>query len=285
MTRQRARRRHASLWAVGLACTLTFTGCAGDPRESPAPPSPPAVLTPLPSGATPGTNASAPEPSAPDASGSTSPAPGGSPYPDAVSTVACDGTDVAFPSSVLGSGIGLDPDTPPGRALRSYVESTAGAELGLPRDGWRLASLRLPNAVFVAPTGQGWAFATVAEQADGSWEFFEGGTCDLVARVPAALTLASWNLDPATPLAAAASQISVQGHEEACANGKPPDGRLLPVIVDETPTTVTITIVVRRLANADCQESPRFPLQVTLSTPLGDRVLLDGSVYPPARRN
>jgi hypothetical protein len=284
MTRQCASGRLASLLVVGLACTLALTGCAGDPSEFSAPPQS-AVLTPIPSGATPGVNDPTAGPSVPDASGSTSPAPGGSEPPDAVATVACDGTDVAFPSSVLGSGIGLAPDTPPGRGLRSYVESTAGAELGLPRDGWRVASLRLPKAVFVAPAEKGWAFATVAEQADGSWEFFEGGTCNLVARVPAGLAFASWNLDAGTPLAADASQISVQAREEACANGKPPGDRLLPVIIDVNPATVTITILVRRLANADCQGNPSFPLQVTLSAPLGDRVLLDGSAYPPARRN
>ena len=285
MTRKRTSRRHASLWATGLACVLAFTGCTGDPSESPAPPSPPAALTPVPGGATPRTSDSAPEPSGPDTSGSASPAPSGSDAPDAVATVACDGTDVSFPSGVLGSRVGLLPDTPPGRGLRAYVESTAGAELGLPRDGWRLASPRLPNAVFVAPTGKGWAFATVAEQGDGSWEFFEGGTCDVVAKAPAALAFASWNLDADAPPAADASQISVQAHEEACANGKPPGKRLLPLIVDETATTVTITILVRRLENADCQGNPRFPVEVTLSAPLGDRVLLDGSAYPPARRN
>jgi hypothetical protein len=285
MTDKRRSRRHACLWAAGVACALAFTGCAANPSESSAPPPPPAALTPVPGGATPATTDSAPVSAAPDASGSASPAPGGSDAPDAVATVACDGTDVSFPSGVLRSRVGLLPDTPPGRGLRAYVDSTAGAELGLPRDGWRLASLRLPNAGFVAPAGTGWAFATMAEQADGSWEFFEGGTCDLVAWTPAALAFASWNLDSGTAPAADTSQISVQAHEEACANGKPPGDRLLPVVVDETVTTVTITILVRRLENADCQGNPRFPLEVTLSAPVGGRALLDGSAYPPARRN
>src|SRR5258706_14290626 len=90
---------------------------------------------------------------------------------------------------------------------------------------------------------------------------------------------------PRAAPAADASQILVQALEEACANGKLPGGRLLPVIVDETATTVTITVLARRLENADCQGNPRFPLQVALSAPLGDRVLLDGSAYPRARRN
>jgi hypothetical protein len=287
MTGQREPRRLAGTWAVGVACVLALAGCAGGPPGSPAATSPPAVLTPVPGGATPGTSepASTLSSGPPDASASASLAPSGTDAPEAVATVGCGGTDVAFASAVLSSPVELLPDTPPGRGLRAYVETSAGAELGLPRDGWRLASLRLPNAVFVAPVADGWVFATLTEQADGSWEFFEGGRCDVVAKAPAALAFASWRLATDAPPAADASQVLVQAHEEACANGKPPADRLLPAIVDETPTTVTITILVRRLENADCQGNPRFPVDVTLSAPLGDRLLLDGSAYPPARRN
>lgn len=268
---------------------LALAGCAGDLPGSPASSAPAAVLTPVPGGATPGTSESAPPSAsgAPSASDSTSssPAPGGSDAPDAVAIVACDGTDVAFASAVLGSTVELLPDTPPGRGLQSYVDSGAGAELGLPRDGWRLASIKLPRATFIVPSAESWAFATLVEQADGSWQFDEGGTCDLVAKAPAALAFASWEVDASSPPMADATRFVMAAREQACANGRPPAERALPPIIDETATAVTITLLVRRLENADCQGNPSYPVEIALSRPLGERSLLDGSVYPPAQRN
>jgi hypothetical protein len=66
---------------------------------------------------------------------------------------------------------------------------------------------------------------------------------------------------------------------------QPPVERALPAIVDETSTTVTITLLLRRLENADCLENPSYPVKIALSQPLGGRTLLDGSAYPPSRRN
>ena len=125
----------------------------------------------------------------------------------------------------------------------------------------------------------------MAQQADGSWEYDEGGHCELAAKTPAGLGFASWELDRATLPAADATRFSIAAREESCANGKPPAKRALPAIVDETATTVTITLLVRRLDNADCQKSPTYAVEIELSQPIGERTLLDGSAYPPARRN
>ena len=280
---RRATPSRVGLLAAGLACALALGSCAGDLAGSPTPSSPPPVLTPVPGGPTLEASDQVPPTAAPGESASAEPSPTEIAPPPAPATVACDGTDVAFPSGVLHSTVFLLPDSPPGKGLLAYVEAVP--EANMPRDGWRLAAAKTGRATFVAPAKEGWVFATLAEQAVGSWEFDEGGTCDLVAKAPPALGFASWKLDPVAPPAADGTAIAVAAHEEACAGGQPPAGRALPPIVDETATTVTITLLVRRLDNADCQANPSYPVEITLAQPLGGRALLDGSAYPPSRRN
>jgi hypothetical protein len=279
-------RRHAGTWAVALACVLALAGCAGGPTGSPAASSTSSVLTPVPGEATPGIGSASPaESSSPDASAPPpSPAPSEDQVPDTPATVACNGTDVAFAASVLNSPVRVRPDTPIGAGLRRIIEAGLD-ELQFPPDGWRLASLKPGRATLVAPSGTSWVFATMAQQADGSWEYDEGGHCELAAKTPAGLGFASWELDPAAPPAADSTRLSIAGREVACANGKGPGERALPAIVDESAASVTITLLVRKLGSADCPSNPTYPVEVSLSQPLGTRALLDGSVYPPARRN
>lgn len=271
---RRRRAAGARTWAIGLACALALAACADGPAPTARPSAPsagPAASTgaTTPSG---GGDATQPIPS-------TAPGPSAAP-----ATLACSGTDVAFPSAVLGPFAELLPLTPPGRALAAYVATAAAAELGLPRDGWRRASLTPAKATFVASSSRGWAFATVALRADGSWDFDEGGTCDLAARAPARLGFAPWRPDPSARPAADATRLSISAREAACAGGQAPGRRVLAPIVDETATTVTVTLLVERLPDADCQANPWFPVEVMLSSPVGSRALLDGSTYPPTRR-
>ena len=72
--------------------------------------------------------------------------------------------------------------------------------------------------------------------------------------------------------------------ELSCASGQPPGERLQAPVVVETSTTVTITLLVGRLGNADCQSNPAVPVVVRLTSPLGSRTLLDGSTYPATQR-
>ncbi len=264
----------ARAWAIGLACALALAACADGPGPTARPS--PALSGPAASAgaATPSGGGDATQPVPP-----TTPAPSAAP-----ATMACSGTDVAFPSAALGPLAEVLPLTPQGRALAAYVATTAATELGLPRDGWRRVSLTPAKATFVASSGRGWAFATVALQADGSWFFDEGGSCDLTAKAPAGLGFALWRPDPSARPAADATRLSVLAREAACANGQAPGPRLLAPIVEEAAMTVTVTLLVARLPNADCQANPWFRVDVSLSNPLGSRTLLDGSTYPPTRR-
>jgi len=63
-----------------------------------------------------------------------------------------------------------------------------------------------------------------------------------------------------------------------------PGSRMLALVVVETDATVTITLVLRRLGNADCPSNPEVSVAVSLRMALGTRTLLDGSTMPAAPR-
>ena len=55
------------------------------------------------------------------------------------------------------------------------------------------------------------------------------------------------------------------------------------VVLDETETTVSIVILVEP-RGGDCPSNPSFPFEIELPYPLGNRAILDASVYPPMER-
>jgi hypothetical protein len=169
-------------------------------------------------------------------------------------------------------------------ALRRYVTIEAPPEMRMPRSGWREVDRAPGRVTFVAPAADGWRIATMASGPDG-WMFDEGGHCDLHVQLPDGVAFATWRLDPAHPSDAASTEIRVLGTEQACANGKPPEGRVLAPVVLSTDEAVTITLAVRTVpGGADCPGNPEFPVSVTLDEPLGARTLYDGSSFPPAPR-
>ena len=91
-----------------------------------------------------------------------------------------------------------------------------------------------------------------------------------------------WVATEAIPLAPDTTVIKGILMETACASGQSPDGRVNePVIVyGADAVTVTFTVTPRPGAQ-DCPGNPEFPVEVTLSEPLGERALLDGGTTPP----
>ncbi|MGZ8662934.1 MAG: hypothetical protein ACXWYI_12750 [Actinomycetota bacterium] len=54
------------------------------------------------------------------------------------------------------------------------------------------------------------------------------------------------------------------------------------MILNEDEHAVSIVILVEPTNGAtDCQGNPAFPFMVELGSPLGEREILDASVYPP----
>lgn len=95
---------------------------------------------------------------------------------------------------------------------------------------------------------------------------------------------ATWALDPRAAAPDVASvTLNILVWEMACSSGSPTSGRMSVPVIDYEPATVTITIGVRPLGGMQtCPGPPGTPAVVQLAEPLGNRVLLDGGLVPPA---
>ena len=90
-------------------------------------------------------------------------------------------------------------------------------------------------------------------------------------------------IDPEAPPNPGADRISILATENACAGGQAPEGReVRSAILDEDERSVSIVILVEPTkGGATCPGNPSFPFEVELGSPLGEREILDASVYPP----
>jgi hypothetical protein len=91
-------------------------------------------------------------------------------------------------------------------------------------------------------------------------------------------------LDPSVRPDPDSRTLSVLATEVDCASGQPPVGRdVRAVVLDQTQRTVSIVILVEP-RGGDCPSNPSFPFEIDLPSPLGNRAILDASVYPPKER-
>lgn len=123
------------------------------------------------------------------------------------------------------------------------------------------------------------------EMRDDGWAPLSWGQCRIE------LDAKGWGnarfvVDPKTPPDPEAEAIAVLATEVACAGGQAPDDReVRAVILNEDEHAVSIVILVEPTNGAtDCQGNPAFPFMVELGSPLGEREILDASVYPPTLR-
>ena len=86
------------------------------------------------------------------------------------------------------------------------------------------------------------------------------------------------------PLAPETTAITGFVMETACASGQSPEGRVNEPVIDYGTDAVIVTFTVTPLAGVqDCPSNPEFPIEFTLSEPLGERTL-DGRRNEPAAR-
>ena len=117
--------------------------------------------------------------------------------------------------------------------------------------------------------------------ADGTWLPGGWGDCDWSAGTASQGAAATWIADPDDPPAPDSTTLHLLATERACANGQPPGDREVTHVVVESPTTVTVIVLVERIeGSATCQSNPSFEYTVELDSPLGDRDLVDGSSIP-----
>lgn len=187
-----------------------------------------------------------------------------------------------FPLSGLDSPTGAQNEHGPEfDALRRAVSSSRE---GYGDDTWRFVQ-RTPNrAVFVAQLENAWACIVVGPQGDEWTTLEESETAELDIVLSDELGAARWKPASGKP-PPDATQLDVLVSEQECASGSYATGRIAPPLVEYRPETLTVTFGIRRfrslLGGITCQSNPWTPAILTLPEPIGDRTLLDGSVYPP----
>jgi hypothetical protein len=195
------------------------------------------------------------------------------------------GLDETYPTAALdrpaGDELGLDPAA---AGLRKWITGRNATGQDVPTQGWRIVAREPGLVTYLADAGDHWEVVVMKAGALDTWEFWEGGDCQLSVALPNGIGFASWRLDPARLPGPKTQSVSLLGTELACASGKPPGARVRPPIVAETHDSVVIGLLVT-IKGGDCPGNPEFPVRVPLSAALGTRTLYDGSTFPPARRS
>jgi hypothetical protein len=199
------------------------------------------------------------------------------------------GTDQPFsPAALQLPGFAEQEPDAAAAALRTFLETAAedeGIEVmvdAFPRSGWRRVFQTDRAVLFVAPedVDRQWVMVAFARGATG-WEIDGYGQCHMQIALPEGIGRATWWLDPAPgPPGQEATELSAIIVEQSCASGQPPVGRVLAPAIVYGEDAITITIAVR-VIGGDCPGNPEFPVTIQLAEPLGDRALLDGTVFPP----
>ncbi len=250
------------------------------PRPIAIAPSPPPATSPA---ATPATSGD-PSPSAPpNASGP--PPPSFDPAWVTRPALWC-GSRLRFPPEAITRGLSGAENWIDGAAaeLRRIVREEATPDSPLPLNGWFRVVDTGSDVLFVArgTAEVPWVQVAVATEGNG-WTVAAYGQCHLGVSYPDGITGATIRLDPAFPRPTRDSrEVHVLITETACASGQSPEGRVLEPLVVYGPDSVAVAIAIRHIVGgADCQSNPEFPVLIELSEPLGDRVLVDGSQFPP----
>lgn len=257
---------------------LMVAACAAPPTPVPSTQSPPPVpVSPIPSSSPPASHAT--EPTAP-------PSPSAASGPNLLGALVCEGSDFEISADVLREAANAElAQDAPALALRAFVATPEAEPANFPVSGWRRATASDRSVTFLAYGTTGWVAAIFIPTGDGTWQFWEGGSCPLRVRLPEELGFASWRLDPTELPTPDDRTVTVLVTEIACAGGQPPLGRLQPPVVLATDDAVTIAFAVRkRPGGQDCPGNPESRVVVQLSEPLGDRGLFDGAFFPAEPR-
>lgn len=193
--------------------------------------------------------------------------------------LSCDGTEPGWPASAMVDGI--EPPEPVAEIQAAL--SSAPIEPSLRQD-WKVLvadnqemTLALGTWGADGPTRDS-TYMVLEHDGDG-WRASNGGNCWQLAPV---LPLdSSWAEVSAEAVAPDATEVDVTVMERQCTGARDPLPHLdePAFVVDDEAITVYWTSDPPDAA--ECPGNPSVPTTLTLPEPLGDRVLLDGSRWPP----
>lgn len=266
-----------------LLVTVVLAGCA--PATAPAASTPTAIAT-LPAGSA--TLSTDPSGSAPSP---TVARPGEADLGD--TRYSC-GDPPGFLPAILTQPANAELENHPTAAALRAAIAEHGADIDLlPPSGYWLVHRDGKVADYLArapgggdPTGGEPEFVSARiDFQGGAWTLGGWGQCRPVI-VLEGVSVANWVLDPDLPRPdAQATTFTALVSERACTSGQPMGDRLQPPSITYGHESVLVVFAARPLQSEngfDCQGNPSMRVAVQLSEPLGERHLLDASMFPPA---
>lgn len=206
--------------------------------------------------------------------------------------VSCGDDEAGWPSSVLSEGVpGVLDDAAAVRIFDEILDDPMWGEeaaLGLFPGGaqtdWRVLragdntlTIGLGNWTEQGPRGKDSRILELRRDGE-SWQPVGWGNCRLS---PVLKEGNSW-VEMTAYEGDSSARLVAQVSERACASSRDPEPFLHEPLVVETEETVTIYWTSDTPeGNQDCAGNPSIDRVVQLEEPLGDRVVLDGSSYPP----
>jgi hypothetical protein len=180
--------------------------------------------------------------------------------------------------------------TPQAQILRENIAQSAREGEPLPVDGWHLLADRPDGADYLATRpleGEDVDIEVVSVTVRLGGVGFnlraQRNRCRPSVVLPPGLNVGSWSLLPERPRPSD-HEIRVAVHEEACASGRSPTGRIVgPAIEADNATVVILFAIVALEGAATCQGNPAGLETIDIGEPIGDRVLVDPSHWPWAR--
>ncbi|MGH2631258.1 MAG: hypothetical protein ACRDHI_11980 [Actinomycetota bacterium] len=142
-------------------------------------------------------------------------------------------------------------------------------------------SLKLFGEPDRSPRGDDPYASAALEMREGAWVLLGWGQCGIEFSAPG-WGNARFVVDPSDPPDPRSDRITVLATEVACAGGMAPqDRRVRSLIVDENAESVSVVILVEPTQGAStCQGNPRFEFEMALGSAIGEREILDASVFP-----
>jgi hypothetical protein len=164
--------------------------------------------------------------------------------------------------------------------LRQFLASPQSDEL-MPDTGWRRLGhtgrfVEFANYI----DDPAWnSYVWITFESDGAaWSFFRGGACQPERVVQGDLESLAWWLPDGVPDPTARS-ISISVVVAGCSSGPPVDA-IQPPLIEMAADRATTMLTGRRDANPDCPVGVPTPWTIDLPEEIGNRLVLDGSVFP-----
>lgn len=197
----------------------------------------------------------------------------------------CDGPPGFLPALLDEPPVAELENHPSAAALRASIEEVGPDIDMLPRSGYWLVHRDDDSAEYLARRVGDPPFVHVGFQSDGgSWSISGWGDCR-PRIVLDGLSQTTWILDPAAGLPGPeATTFTALVTETECTGGQAMGARLLPPSITYGGDSVLVVFAARPLdlGMATCPSNPPSRVVVELGEPLGERMLLDAGVFPPA---